>query len=82
MAVKDGRKALPFPPLLLALDILGALLLGLGLWAWTAPADGGPLPVSLRFPGDAQVLVLLGALLMLPLLIYLVRTAAARGAGR
>lgn len=61
---------LKFPPWLLILDVVGTLLLGLGLFG--------------QFGGDnlfspfAIPLIIIGALLMLPLLIFLVTRATTR----
>jgi len=60
------------PPVLIALDVLGTLVLALGIYGKVAVdptlgfVDLGPLAVPL---------LILGAFLMAPLLIYLVRAA-------
>jgi hypothetical protein len=53
-----------FPPWLLALDIVGTIVLGLGLFG---QYGGDSLFAPLAIP-----LIIIGALLMLPLLVYLV----------
>ncbi len=60
------------PPALIALDVFGTLLLGLGIYAMVADdarvgaVDLGPL---------ALPLIIIGAFLMAPLVIYIVRQA-------
>ena len=62
---------LKFPPWLLILDVIGTLILGLGLFG--------------HFGGDnlftpfAIPLIIIGALLMLPLLVFLVTRVTSRG---
>ncbi len=64
-------QSLKFPPWLLILDVIGTLLLGLGLFG--------------QFGGDnlfapfAIPLIIIGALLMLPLIIFLVTRITSRG---
>jgi hypothetical protein len=63
------------PPALLALDIVGTLLLAAGLFGFSSDdatlggVDLGPL---------APRLVILGAMLMAPLVIYIIRNARER----
>ncbi len=65
------RESLKFPPWLLALDVVGTIILGLGLFG--------------QFGGDnlfspfAIPLIIIGALLMLPLLVFLVTRVTNRG---
>lgn len=61
------------PPALIALDVLGTLLLGLGLYGKFAadPALGFVDLGALAVP-----LIILGAFLMAPLVLYVVRMAA------
>ena len=63
-----------FPPLLLALDILGTALLGLGLFGFFSD---GPLVVAgfIDLKQLAVPMIITGALLMAPLVVYLVRSA-------
>lgn len=62
------------PPAFIALDVLGTVLLGLGIYGKVAAeptlgfVDLGPLAVPL---------IVLGAFLMAPLVIYVVRTVTA-----
>ena len=64
-------QSLKFPPWMLILDIVGTVILGLGLFG--------------QFGGDnlftpfAIALIIIGALLMLPLLVFLVTRATSRG---
>ena len=60
------------PPVLIALDVLGTLLLGLGIYGKVAadPALGFVDLGTLAVP-----LIILGAFLMAPLLLYVVRAA-------
>jgi hypothetical protein len=64
---------------LLLLDAVGALLAGVGLAKTVAGID--LIPPSWRFAGDGIVLLLLGAMLMLPFNIHLLRQLNARRAG-
>lgn len=57
-------ETLKFPPWLLALDVVGAVILGLGLYGQFGGAN--------LFSPFAIPLVVIGALLMLPLLVFLV----------
>ena len=74
----DRTGPLPIPLHLLVLDVIGALLLGLGLAEWFA--DTGLVPAALRFEYYPQALVVAGALLMLPLLLHLLQRALGRAA--
>jgi len=67
---------LKIPVQLLVLDALGAVLLGLGLAEWF----GGTNLVSgsLRFDNYYVALVVCGALLMLPLIAFVLRAAFGR----
>ncbi len=62
------------PPALIALDVFGTLVLGLGIYAMVADdarlgaIDLGPL---------ALPMIIIGAFLMAPLVIYVVRQALA-----
>ena len=62
---------LKFPPWLLILDVVGTIILGLGLFG--------------QFGGDnlfspfAIPLIIIGALLMLPLIVFLVSRVTNRG---
>ena len=60
-----------FPPWLLILDIVGTVILGLGLFG----QYGG----DNLFSPFAVPLIIVGALLMLPLLVFLVTRATSRG---
>ena len=62
---------LKFPPWMLALDICGTILLGLGLF--------GQFGGTNLFSPFAIPLIIIGALLMLPLMIFLVTRATNRG---
>ena len=65
------NQPLKFPPWLLVLDVIGTIMLGLGLFG----QFGGDNPLS----PFAIPLIIIGALLMLPLLIFLVTRATSRG---
>ena len=71
---KSGK--LKIPVQLLVLDALGALLLGLGLAEWFAGT--GLVPEALRFENYDIAMVVCGALLMLPLIAFVVRSALGR----
>ena len=63
------------PPALIALDVLGTLLLGLGIYAQVADGlalggiDLGPLAIPM---------IIAGAFLMAPLIIYVLRNILSR----
>ena len=61
---------LKFPPWLLALDIGGTILLGLGLFGQFGGAN--------FFTPFAIPLIIIGALLMMPLMVFLVTRATNR----
>ena len=71
-----GKPALPFPIWMIALDVMGTLLLGLGLFGLY-----GGLAVDDMSPAEIQsaavALIVFGVLLMLPLVVTLVRKALA-----
>ena len=62
---------LKFPPWLLALDVVGTVILGLGLF--------GQFGGENLFSPFAIALIIIGALLMLPLLVFLVTRVTNRG---
>ena len=72
---KPNPPSIPLP--LMILDGLGALLLGLGLAEWLAGTD--LMPQALRFDYYPQVMVIVGALLMLPMILHLLRSATGKG---
>lgn len=74
MMHKTGK--LRIPPQLLVLDVLGALLLGLGLAEWFAGTR--LVPEALRFENYYIAMVVCGALLMLPLIAFVLRSALGR----
>lgn len=61
-------KAAFFPPTLIFLDIIGTVLLGLGLAKYFADVD--VIPVSLRFDYYGQMFIGMGAALILPLMVH------------
>jgi hypothetical protein len=61
---------LRFPPWLLILDVVGTVILGLGLF--------GQFGGDSLFSPFAIPLIIVGALLMLPLLVFLVTRATSR----
>ena len=69
-----GRNTLPLPMWMMALDVVGTLLLGMGLFG----LFGGFAPDGMS-AGDLKsvsiALIVFGALLMLPLLVTLIRNA-------
>jgi len=65
------------PVSLLVLDIVGALLLGLGLAEWFA--DTGLVPERFQFESYYIAMVICGGLFMLPLILHIVKMAAVRG---
>ena len=71
---KSGK--LKIPVQLLVLDALGALLLGLGLAEWFAGTE--LVPQALRFDNYYIAMVVCGALLMLPLIAFVLRAALGR----
>lgn len=60
---------LPIP--LLLLDLIGCILIGLGMAMHLAGIE--PLPAGLCFEKDAQVFIGLGVVLMLPALLFMLR---------
>ena len=62
---------LKFPPWLLARDVVGTIILGLGLFGQFGGAN--------LFSPFAIPLIIIGALLMLPLLVFLVTRFTNRG---
>ncbi|MDJ0813170.1 MAG: hypothetical protein QNJ23_05540 [Woeseiaceae bacterium] len=60
-----------FPPWMLALDVAGTIVLGLGLFGHYGGEN--------LFSPFAIPLIIIGALLMLPLMIFLVTRATNRG---
>lgn len=63
-------ESLRFPPWLLILDVVGTVILGLGLF--------GQFGGDSLFSPFAIPLIIVGALLMLPLLVFLVTRATSR----
>ncbi len=61
---------LKFPPWMLILDVIGTLIFGLGLF--------GQVGGDNLFSPFAIPLIIVGALLMLPLLVFLVTRATSR----
>ena len=70
------NSAIKIPVPLLVLDIIGAILLGLGLAEWFA--DTGLVPERLQFESCYIAMVICGVLFMLPLIIHIVRTTVLR----
>jgi hypothetical protein len=64
----------PIPPVLLALDVFGVLLVALGAMALSGNDLGHPVLVTVA-PG----LIALGVLLMVPMIIWVVRKAKRTG---
>jgi hypothetical protein len=71
---RTGKLKMPLQ--LLVLDALGAVLLGLGLAEWFGGTN--LVPESLRFDNYYIAMVVCGALLMLPLVAFVLRTARGR----
>lgn len=65
-----------FPPLLIALDILGTLLIGFGLAERFAGLN--LIPSNLRFPNADIAMIVVGVALMLPMLKFFIQHATAR----
>jgi len=70
-----AKKTLNIPLSLIILDFIGTALLLLGLADWLA--DAGLVPESLRFANYPIALVIIGGLLILPLLLHIIKFAAA-----
>lgn len=68
------------PVKLVLLDGVGAVLLALGLAEHFAGLD--MLPAALSFEYRAYVLIAAGAVLMLPLVLYMLNLARSRSEGR
>ncbi|MCR4347752.1 MAG: hypothetical protein NUV55_11205 [Sulfuricaulis sp.] len=68
------KNSLLFPPVLLILDIIGTALLGLGLANYVAGVD--ILPASWRFDHYGPVFIGIGAALMLPFMVHVIKNAA------
>jgi hypothetical protein len=64
------------PLRLVALDAIGTVLLGVGLAEWFAGT--ALVPATLRFDNYPVAMVAAGALLMLPLLTFILRMARER----
>ncbi|KRT54170.1 DUF1418 family protein [endosymbiont of Ridgeia piscesae] len=71
--MEQQERQIKLPPQLLLLDMLGAILMGVGLADWLA--NTSLVPESMRFENYDIVMVVVGGLMMLPPLIYIVRTA-------
>jgi len=69
-----------FPPVLLILDIIGTVLLGLGLAKYFADIDIFPAPW--RFDHYGPAFIGIGAALMLPIMVHVIKNAAAGGRER
>lgn len=69
----QGKNSKFFPPVLLILDVIGAVLLGLGLAKYFANVD--VIPVSWRFENYGPVLIGIGAALMLPFMVHVIKKA-------
>ncbi|MHB8535673.1 MAG: DUF1418 family protein [Sulfuricaulis sp.] len=67
------KNSMFFPPVLLILDIIGTVLLGLGLAKHFAHID--VIPATLRFENYGPVLIGVGAALMLPIMVHIVNRA-------
>ena len=72
----DKRSGLPYPMSLMLLDIIGAGLIGVGLYEWHA----GPefMPMAWRFEHYHFAMIVAGFLLMLPLFLYFIRMVRTR----
>jgi uncharacterized membrane protein YidH (DUF202 family) len=75
---ENGALKIPLP--LLVLDLLGAIVLGLGLAEWFANTN--IMPVQFQFENYYIVMVICGGLLMFPLILHIVKSALARGRQR
>ena len=64
------------PVSLLVLDFIGAILLGVGLAEWLA--DTGLVPERFQVENYYIAMVICGGLLMLPMILHIVKTAAVR----
>ena len=62
------------------MDFIGAILLGLGLAEWFA--ETGLVPERFQFERYYVAMVICGGLLMLPMMVHIVKMAAARGRQR
>lgn len=71
------KNPMTFPPILLLLDVIGTVLLGLGLAKYFGNVD--VLPLSWRFDNYESVLIGAGAALTLPLMAYMVKQAMRAG---
>ena len=63
------EKSFKFPISLLVLDMIGSLLVGLGLAKMFAGID--ILPAALQFDEKGWTLIILGGLMMLPFILHL-----------
>ncbi len=64
----DGK--FPIPPKLLVLDLIGTLLLVVGIVEWLVE-PGMLVPEAWHFPFYAQLMIAAGIALILPLVLYL-----------
>ncbi|MDH3515096.1 MAG: DUF1418 family protein [Gammaproteobacteria bacterium] len=67
------KHSMTLPPMLLILDVIGGVLLGLGLAKLFADVD--ILPASWRFENYEYVMIGVGAALILPLIVHVVKQA-------
>jgi hypothetical protein len=67
--MKRNKQGLKFPIRLIILDLIGTIVLGLGLAKILAGID--IIPANMRFDNDGLALILLGVLLMMPMMNYI-----------
>jgi hypothetical protein len=67
--MEQEEKSFKFPITLLMLDMMGSLLVGLGLAKIIAGVD--ILPVAMQFDEKGWTLIILGGLMMLPFIMHL-----------
>ena len=79
-SILKENSALKIPLPLLVLDLLGAIVLGLGLAEWFA--DTNIVPVQLQFENYYIFMVICGVLFMFPLILHIVKSSLARGRQR
>ncbi len=63
------------PPLLIVIDVIGTLLLGLGIFGQVADS---PTLAGIDLAAVSLPLIIFGAFLMAPLILYIVREASTR----
>lgn len=76
----EEKNAVAIPPQLIALDFVGALLVGLGLAKHFANVD--VLPAGLLFENYALVFIVIGGAMMLPMVLHILNLTSETNEGQ